>query len=82
MATLVSPGDDVRKRLSSLFAGMMKSLFKEKGAEFRVDLVADPAVQEFVGAHASVMDSAFQKVEMSDAMRRRQTRANYIFPGL
>ncbi len=82
MATLVSPGDDVRKRLSSLFAGMMKSLFKEKGAEFRVDLVADPAVQEFVGAHASVMDSAFQKVEMSDAMRRRLTRSNYIFSGM
>lgn len=82
MATLASPGDDVRKRLTSLFEGMMSSLFKEKGAEFRVDLVADPAVQEFVGAHASVMDSAFQKVEMSDAMRRRLTRSNYIFSGM
>lgn len=61
---------------------MMKSLFKEKGAEFRVELVADPAVQEFVGTHASVMDSAFQKVEMSDAMRRRLTRSNYIFSGM
>ncbi len=60
----------------------MRSLFKEKGAEFRVDLVADPAVQEFVGAHALVMDSAFQKVEMSDAMRRRLTRSNYIFSGM
>lgn len=82
MATLASPGDNVRKRLSSLFEGMMRSLFNEKGAEFRVDLVADPAVQEFVGAHASVMDSAFKKVEMSDAMRRRLTRSNYIFSGM
>lgn len=81
-ATLASPSDDVRKRLSSLFDGMMKSLFKEKGAEFRVELVADPAVQEFVGAHASALDSAFSKVEMSEAMRRRLTRSNYIFSGM
>lgn len=61
---------------------MMKSLFKEKGAEFRVELVADPAVQEFVGAHASALDSALSKVEMSEAMRRRLTRSNYIFSGM
>ncbi len=79
---LVAPSDDVRKRLSSLFTGMMKSLFKEKGSEFRVELVADPAVQEFVGAHASALDSAFEKVEMSEAMRRRLTRSNYIFSGM
>lgn len=60
----------------------MKALFKEKGAEFRVGLVADRAVQEFVGAHASVLDSTFEKVEMSDTMRRRLTRSNYIFSGM
>lgn len=79
---LVAPGDDLRKRLSLLFSGMMKSLFKEQGAQFRVELVADPTVQEFVNAHASALDSAFQKVEMSDAMRRRLTRSNYIFSGM
>lgn len=65
-----------------MFAGMMKSLFKEKGSEFRVELVADPAVQEFVSTHASALDSAFKKVEMSDAMRRRLTRSNFIFSGM
>lgn len=80
--TLGAPSDDIRKRLSSLFTGMMKSLFKEKGAEFRVELVADPAVQEFVSTHASVMDSAFEKVSMTDGMRRRLTRSNYIFSGM
>ena len=79
---LAAPGDDLRKRLSALFSGMMKSLFKEKGAQFRVELVADPAVQEFVNAHASALVSAFQMVEMSDAMRRRLTRSNYIFSGM
>lgn len=60
----------------------MRSLFKEKGAEFRVEIVADPAVQEFVGTHASALDSAFEKVGMSEAMRRRLTRSNYIFSGM
>lgn len=79
---LANLGDDLRKRLSSLFTGMMKSLFKEKGSEFRVELMADPAVQEFVSTHASALDSAFQKVEMSDAMRRRLQRSDFIFSGI
>lgn len=79
---MAAPSDDIRKRLSALFTGMMKSLFKEKGAEFRVELVADPAVQEFVSTHASAMDSAFEKVSMTEGMRRRLTRSNYIFSGM
>ncbi len=82
LETLAKPGDDMRRKLSSLFEGMMRSLFNEDGAEFRVELVADPAVQEFVGTHASALDSAFEKVEMSEAMRRRLTRSNYIFSGM
>ena len=65
LETLAAPSDDIRKRLSSLFTGMMKSLFKEKGAEFRVELVADPAVQEFVSTHASV-----ENPERTDPMRQ------------
>lgn len=60
----------------------MHALFKEKGAEFRVEIVADPAVQEFIGTHASVLDSSFEKVKMTDGMRRRLTRSNYIFSGM
>lgn len=82
LETLAAPSEDIRKRLSSLFTGMMKSLFKEKGAEFRVELVADPAVQKFVSTHASAMDSAFEKVSMTEGMRRRLTRSNYIFSGM
>lgn len=82
LETLAAPSDDVSKRLSSMFTGMMKSLFKEKGAEFRVELVADPAVQEFVSTHATAMDSAFEKVSMTEGMRRRLTRSNYIFSGM
>lgn len=60
----------------------MRSLFDSKGAEFKVELVADPAVQEFIGTHASALDTAFEKVGMSEAMRRRLTRSNYIFSGM
>ena len=60
----------------------MRSLFDSKGSQFRVEIVADPAVQQFIGSHASVLDSSFEKVEMSDTMRRRLTRSNYIFSGL
>ena len=35
----------------------MKLLFREKGAEFRVEILAEPAVQDFIGTHASVLDS-------------------------
>lgn len=82
LETLAAPSDEIRRRLSSLFTGMMKSLFNEKGSQFRVELVADPAVQRFVSTHASVLDSTFEKVGMSDAMRRRLTRSNYIFSGM
>ncbi|WP_301758929.1 phage minor head protein, partial [uncultured Muribaculum sp.] len=61
---------------------MMRALFKEKGSQFRVDIVADPAVQDFISTHASALDSSFEKEEMSDAMRRRLTRSNYIFSSM
>ena len=47
-----------------------------------MEILAEPAVQDFIGAHASVLDSAFTKVEMSDAMRRRLQRSNHIFSGM
>ena len=60
----------------------MGALFKEKGAQLRVEILADPAVREFVGAHAGVLDSTFEKVGMSDATRRLLTRSDYIFSGM
>lgn len=80
--TLAKPGEELRRRLSKAFEGMMKALFKEKGSQLRVEILADPAVQEFVGAHAGVLDSTFEKVGMSDATRRLLTRSDYIFSGM
>lgn len=74
--------EEIRKQLSSLFDGMMKVLFRQQGSQFSVDILADDKVQNFIEAHAGVLDSAFEKVEMSDSMRRRLTRSNYIFSGM
>lgn len=80
--SLAFDAGEIGRRLRQLFGGMMRALFRQEGAGFRVEIVADPAVQEFVGAHASVLDSSFEKVEMSEAMRRRLSRSNFIFSGM
>lgn len=74
--------DGIRAKLTSLFDGMMKSLYRQKGANFNIEILAGEKAQEFITAHADVLDSAFQQVEMSDAMRRRLQRSNYIFSGM
>lgn len=74
--------EEIRRRLSSLFDGMMQTLYSLKGSEFRIGILAKPEVQEFIEAHAGVLDSGFSRVEMSEAMRRRLTRSDYIFSGM
>ena len=61
---------------------MMQTLYKVEGAQFRIEILEKPKIQEFINAHASILDSTFEKVEMSDAMRRRLQRSDYIFSGM
>ena len=74
--------EDIRKERSRLFEGMMQTLYKVKGAQFRIEILEKPKIQEFINAHTSILDSTFEKVEMSDAMRRRLQRSDYIFSGM
>lgn len=74
--------EEIRKELSSLFDDMMQTLYNLKGSELRIEVLAKPKVQEFIEAHASVLDSGFRQVEMSEAMRRRLTRSDFIFSGM
>lgn len=74
--------EEIRRQLSSLFDGMMQTLYSLGGSEFRIGILAKPKVQEFIEAHAGVLDSGFSRVEMSEAMRRRLTRSDYIFSGM
>lgn len=74
--------DGIREQLSPLFEGMMKALYRQKGAEFSVDILASDEAQAFIGAHSSILDSTFRQTEMSNAMRERLQRSDYIFSGL
>lgn len=74
--------DQMRAQLSRLFDGMMQTLYSQKGAQLDISLLETSQMQEFIETHASVLDSSFKQVGMSDAMRRRLTRSDYIFSGM
>ena len=61
---------------------MMKTLYKEQGSQFRIELLETPKMQEFIETHADALNSGFQQVKMSDAMRQRLQQSNYIFSGM
>lgn len=72
----------MRDTLTERFDKMMKVLFRQKGASMDINILASDEAQEFIETHAAVLDSSFSHVEMSDAMRRRLTRSDYIFSGM
>lgn len=71
-----------RDELRAKFEKMMRSLFTQQGAEFKIGIMVEKPVQDFIDTHASTLDTSIEKVEMSDAMRQRLTRSNWIFSGL
>ena len=73
---------DISEKLTALFKGMMKALFRQKGAAFSIDILTSEEAQNFINTHARILDSSFDKVEMTDTMRKRLTRSNYIFSGI
>ena len=72
------PSEDISKG----FKDAMKVIFNQKGNSFSIDIMADKNVQSLIEAHATVLDRNLQSVEMSDIMRQRLTRSNYIFSGI
>ena len=73
---------EIKSRLTGKFNKMMKGLFRQKGAQLDINILANDEAQEFITTHAGILDGGFQKVEMSDKMRERLTRSNYIFSGI
>lgn len=73
---------EIRRELSSLFDGMMQTLYKLEGSQLRIEVLETPKMREFTEAHAAALDSSFQKVEMTDTMRRRLQRSDYVFSGM
>ena len=74
--------DKIRTRLTEAFSGLMSALFRQKGATLDINILASDEAQKFISTHADILDQAFQKVPMTEAMRRRLTRSDYIFSGL
>ena len=72
----------MRDKLTEMFDRMMKALLREQGANLEINILASEEAQDFIETHASVLDSSFRQVEMSEAMRGRLQRSDYIFSGL
>lgn len=61
---------------------MMRVLWEQKGATLSINILAEKGTLDFIDAHANVLDNAFQKTKMSDAMRSRLQRSTWIFSGM
>ena len=61
---------------------MMQTLHSKAGAQFNVEILSEKPVQDFIDAHAQVLDGAFSQTAMSDRMRQRLQQSDYIFSGI
>lgn len=78
-------GDSVclpSEEVSKGFKDAMKAVFSQKGSSFSIDIMADGNVQKLIEAHTDVLNRNIERLEMSDLMRQRLTRSNYIFSGM
>lgn len=74
--------DTQRKALTEAFRRMMKILFRQQGATLDISILESDEAQQFIETHASVLDSGFSQVDMSDTMRARLQQSDYIFSGI
>ncbi len=73
---------EITKKVSDKFEQLMRALFRQKGAQLDISILASDKAQDFIATHAGVLDSSFRKVEMSELMRQRLARSNYVFSGM
>lgn len=72
------PNEDLIKK----YKNALKAMFRQEGSTFTVDILGNKDVQEFISTHATMLNNSFKQVKMSDKMRERLTRSNYIFSGI
>ncbi len=70
------------QEISSRFDKLMKALFRQHGAHLDINILTSNEAMDFIQEHTDILDSSFEKVEMTDKMRERLTRSNYIFSGM
>ena len=61
---------------------MMKALFQQKGAFLDINILTSRQAQQFINSHTDILNQSFQQVHMTETMRQRLSRSNYIFSGL
>ena len=59
----------------------MHALYRQEGAMLDIQVIQEPEVTDFIGTHADALNHSMQQVSMSDAMRHRLERSNFIFSG-
>jgi SPP1 gp7 family putative phage head morphogenesis protein len=64
------------------FSKMMRALYKQGGASFKIEIMQDNDVKGFIDEHTSLLNSTFEKTRMSDTMRRRLQDSDYVFSGI
>lgn len=72
------PNEDLRKK----YKDAMKAMYHQEGSTFSIDILGNKDVQEFINAHATMLDNSFKQVKMTPKMRERLTRSDYIFSGM
>ena len=82
VALTLGKDESIGEKLGSLFKGMMKAVFEQGGAELKVSLLGDERVQSFIDTHSQVLDSSFDEVKMSERMRERLHRSDWVFSGM
>lgn len=60
---------------------MMSALYHEEGSSFRVEILREPEVTDFIDTHAAILDSAFEQTEMSAILRSRLRESDWMFSG-
>ncbi len=72
---------EIRDQVHQAFEGMMHALYRQEGAMLQVEIIQEPEVTDFISTHAGVLNQAMQRAPLSDAMRHRLERSNFIFSG-
>ncbi len=69
-------------KLRERFSKMMSALFKEDGAQLRIEILNEPEITDFIDTHTEILSSPLQESGMSELMKTRLTESNYIFSGI
>ena len=72
---------EIRDQVHQAFEGMMHALYRQEGAMLQVEIIQEPEVTDFISTHAGVLNQAMQRAPLSDAMRHRLERSNFIYSG-